>query len=139
MNQIFKIGLILWQPSNQKVLSKNPFRMFILVQNVLNLTCQNMKYHNCHHTTAGWIREYMALIFMGICNGRKNSLWWNDATIGGCPSTSDRRWCFLRLTDLAKAYSTLYYDDCFFSNRFSLGAHPMAAICHSLKIWQLSQ
>ena len=78
--------------------------------------------------------------FMGICNGRKNSLWWNDANVGGCPMTSDKRWCFLRLTDLEKAYSTSsYYDDCFFSNRFSLGAHPTSAICHSLKIWQLSQ
>ena len=26
--------------------------------------------------------------FMGICNGRKNSLWWNDANVGGCPLTS---------------------------------------------------
>ena len=27
--------------------------------------------------------------FIGICNGRRNSLWWNDANVGGCPMTSD--------------------------------------------------
>lgn len=80
--------------------------------------------------------------FMSVCNGKKNTLWWNDFN-GGCPESSDRRWCFLRLTDLEKAYGSgdsLYQQqkDCFFSNRFNLGAHPTTAICHSLNIRQMS-
>merc|ERR1712018_594606 len=71
--------------------------------------------------------------FMSLCNGKSNSLWWN-AMVGGCPEWSDRKWCFLRLSDLEKAYSTSYYDDCFFSNRFNVAAHPNTAICHAMKI-----
>ena len=40
--------------------------------------------------------------FMSLCNGKSNSLWWN-AMVGGCPEWSDRKWCFLRLSDLEKA------------------------------------
>ena len=76
--------------------------------------------------------------YMSLCNGKSNSLWWN-AEDGGCPEWSDRRWCFLRHSEIAKAYSTSYYDDCFFSNRFSVGAHPNTAICHAMKMWKLSQ
>jgi hypothetical protein len=73
---------------------------------------------------------------MRLCSQKANSLWWNSAE-GGCPQESDRKWCFLRLSELYRAYETHFYDDCLFSNRFSVGSHPSAAICHALKIWNI--
>ena len=84
---------------------------------------------------AGFTPKIKRNDFMTICNGASNSLWWNQVD-GGCPSTSDKKWCFLKLTDLEKAYKTEFEENCFFSNRFSLGAHPTSAICHSIKIWE---
>ncbi len=78
--------------------------------------------------------------YMRVCAFRSNTLWWNSA-FGGCPPDSDKKWCFLRQTDLYRAYDLQFkgQDDCLFSNRFSVGSHPTTAICHALKMWYYSR
>ena len=52
----------------------------------------------------GYTQKIKRNDFMGICNGRKNSLWWNDVNVGGCPLTSGPSMAVL----LSKFYLDLF-------------------------------
>lgn len=131
-NSAMKKWLLKNATSVSNLLSNEPIRISASVESPLETS---KRFILQRYLAPGYFAKLKRNDFMSLCNGKKNSVWWNDLN-GGCPDSSDRRWCFLRLTDLEKAYGSFYQKDCFFSNRFNLGAHPTTAICHSLNIRQ---